>query len=228
MKGIKIKKTTIAVMLFCIILSLTIMPILATEFEQGYSDGEELIQYNDVFIPLKTESSIQEGSVVYHNFYDSVNGMHYSFYNTETGAHFAISDPKSEHVLIEDNGRAVRARRIAHEYSFSGSLTIDGKDNGVTFNVPSTTLYITGEAETVRASDGKITTSNYDSYQYSIEVCQDQWLLPANKKFYGIAGQTISGQLETNKDTYYLIITPIDRLADPDNLEGSGTLYYYD
>ena len=185
---------------------------------------KEVQKINDVYIPTTAER-VQEGTAtVYYNFYDSVNDMHYAFYNSETGEHFAMSGPRHEVVTTAD----ARAREVvAHEYSFSGRFTINGKDNGHAFTLPGKTVYITGDAALRRMADNTDRTDKYDEYTYTIEVKQDKFLFPQSKKFTGIAGDGISGSFTAKEDTYYLIITPVDRIEDGDYINGNGKLYYY-
>ena len=191
--------------------------------------GESLQKINDVYIP-ETAECVQEGTAtVYYNFYDSVNDMHYAFYNSETGAHFAMSGPHYEYVVVEDgNAESARAKVVAHDYSFSGTATVNGKHNGVTFELPESTVYLRGDADLRRMADGKIMNDEYeDGYSYTIEIRQDKLLGAQSKKITGTAGDEIYGSIAADGGTYYLIVTPGGRIHDGQLLKGSGSLYYY-
>lgn len=191
--------------------------------------GEAVHKINDVYIPETAECEQQGTATVYYNFYDSVNDMHYAFYNSETGEHFAMSGPHYEYVTVDDGNKAsARAKVVAHDYSFSGGATVNGKHNGITFTLPEDTVYINGDADMVRMADGKIMTDEYeDGYHYTIEVKEDKFLLPQSETFSGLAGDKINGNFAADGGTYYLIITPKDRIHDGQYIVGDGSLYYY-
>ncbi len=205
---------------------LMIFPAMA-EMQSSYND--KLMEFNGVYIPSNAQYEYECNDIVYYDFYDSVNGMHYAFYNPETGEHFAMSDPKREYIYENTEEKALGKGRTgtAHEYSFETRSEVNGKHNKVTFNVPATELYLSGDAKIKRMSDKADMTQNYDGYRYTIKVCQDKWVAPQTKTFSGTAGSGISGTLNTKNDAYYLIINAVDRFkTDVDCLYGSGRLYY--
>ena len=184
----------------------------------------EMLEINGIFIPT-TAKCVQEASAtVYYDFYDSVNHMHYSFFNVQTGEHFAMSDP-----IYVDNGNGTRNRSyVAHRYSFNSRYVVNGKDNGITFELPSQTVYIRGNAEIIQTSTGNIVTDQYNgAYEYTIEIREDVLLFPQSIQYTYIAGTTRTEYFTADGGTYYLIINPKDRMEDWHHIEGEGVLFYY-
>ena len=199
-----------------------VFPVMAT----AQTDSEEeMMEINGVYIPV-TATCEQEGTAtVYYDFYDSVNDMHYAYYNTEPGEHFAMSGPRTE--VFGEGARSVKV--VAHEYSFDARFTVNGKNNGITFELPAQTVYLSGHADTRKMANNLITSYDYeDGYEYSIELRQDKFLFPQSATFSGIAGHAISGNVVAKGGTYYLIIHPESEFLYTDDIEGSGTLYYYE
>lgn len=107
-----------------------------------------------------------------------------------------MSGPRHEVVTTAD----ARAREVvAHEYSFSGRFTINGKDNGHTFTLPGKTVYITGDAALRRMADNTDRTDKYDEYTYTIEVKQDKFYSRRVKNLRELRVTVLVGVLQQRK-----------------------------
>ena len=207
--------------------AILVSPAIAANNKNNCPSQDLLLQFGNVYVPYDAPQRKENNATIYYDFYDSVNDMHYAYYNSETGEHFAMSGPKCD-LVTEVNGAARKAKTIAHSYSFAGRYTISGKDNGITFELPATTVYLSGEADTENISSGMTTSDNYiNGYHYTIAIRQNVVLFPQTKTVSGIAGNSISSNFSSKASRYYLEVTPVDRLEDGEWLVGNGTIYYY-